>query len=90
MNEKMREEFEAWYLDRFCGGPERLKRCSNAPDVYYFTGVQSIWVAWHASRESLVIELPGPIGWDGYPGGELMKAVDVREAIEAVGLKVKP
>lgn len=33
MSEKMREQFEAWHLDRYCGGVERLRKCVNAEDV---------------------------------------------------------
>jgi hypothetical protein len=102
--EKMREEFEAWYLNKFCGGQARLFRCVNADKIYYFTEVQSKWDAWQASRESLVIELPAknPIGsgtgdsGDGRPSFEQHCAAecnfilrDCREAVEAAGLKVK-
>lgn len=52
MSEHMREEFEAWYLDKYCGGEERLKRCSNDNDTYYFCGVQAMWTPWKASREA--------------------------------------
>lgn len=58
--DKMREQFEEWRLAKFCGGEERLKKCSNAPDVYYYTSEQEAWKAWQASRAALVIELPMP------------------------------
>ncbi|WP_069942505.1 hypothetical protein [Pseudomonas putida] len=58
MNEMMREQFEAWHLDRYCGGAERLKRCVNADDVYYYSDTQTRWVSWMASREAMVVKLP--------------------------------
>lgn len=52
MSEQMREEFEAWYLEKYCGGSERLKRCHNDNDTYYYSGVQAMWTPWEASRAS--------------------------------------
>lgn len=46
--EQEREAFEAWRLEKFCGGTERLRKCSNAPDVYYFTAEQEAWKVWQA------------------------------------------
>lgn len=83
MSDKMREEFEVWYLGKFCGGTERLKRCHNMQDIYYFTGVQSIWIAWLASREALVIDLPTATS---ERNNEVIKAVG--RHIAGQGLKV--
>ena len=93
--EKMREEFEAWYLGKFCGGQERLFRCVNADQVYYFDGVQSKWDAWQASRAAIEVKLPQEKTARG--NGEKV-AADLafndaveycRDAIESLGLKVK-
>jgi hypothetical protein len=94
--EKMREEFEAWYLGKFCGGKERLFRCVNADQVYYFAEVQSKWDAWQASRAAIEVELPGfmepkgmePSSQDWQNGGDEMRA-RCWNAIESLGLKVK-
>lgn len=43
-----RAAFEAWRLEKGCGGAERLKKCSNAPDVYYYTAEQEAWKVWQA------------------------------------------
>lgn len=95
-NEKMREEFEAWYLDKFCGGQDRLFRCVNADQIYYFAEVQSKWHAWQASRESLVIELP-PMPTAQRSDEEATFSAggcDMRrkcaDLVKAAGLKVKP
>lgn len=93
MTNKMREEFEAWHLDKFCGGDERLKKCANAQDVYYFTNVQSMWVTWKASRESLAIELPRQSPYANtlgdYAKAYRQASEDYKEAIKAAGLKVR-
>lgn len=102
-NDKMREEFEAWYLDKYCGGQERLRRCSNDESTYYYCGVQAMWTPWQASRESMVIELPErswPVGHN-YPLANYDTTVaaeqandeaieECRAAIIAAGPKVKP
>lgn len=96
MREISREQFEAWYLEKHCGGIDRVKTCSNAPDTYYYTDTQTKWVAWQASREAVVVELPNPADYEVYNDHidflhvddvELMKAV--RAAIEAQGVKCK-
>lgn len=48
-----REQFEVWQLGVYCGGEERLKRCSNDDSTYYFQDVQLKWKAWQASRASI-------------------------------------
>lgn len=97
---KMREQFESWYLDKHCGGIDRVRTCSNAPDTYYYTDTQTKWVAWQASREAVVVELPYV---RSYPANEAASDVDyyidegrhdmkaeLRKAVEAQGLKVEP
>lgn len=99
MSDKMREEFEAWYLENYCGGTERLKKCTNDDSSYYYCGVQAMWTPWQASRESLVIDLDAAARtlaesvdypWEFMPeqGRTRMKA-NARMVIEAAGLKVK-
>lgn len=89
MTDKMREEFEAWRLAKFCGGEERLKKCSNAPDVYYYTSEQAAWQAWQASRAALAVELPDSRSLSA--SGDPWSVRDwCKGAIEAAGVKVKP
>ena len=85
--ERMREEFEAWYLDKFCGEQARLFRCVNADQIYYFAEVQSGWDAWQASRAAIEVELPK--AWQTNVGA-MLTPNGTRFAIEAAGLKVKP
>lgn len=101
MTDKMREEFEAWRLRKFCGGAERLKKCSNAPEIYYYTAEQEAWETWQASRAALVVELPKPVepeepedafddSWmDGFNAAGRMRDA-CASAIEAAGVRVKP
>ena len=99
MRDISREQFEAWYLEKHCGGIDRVKTCSNAPGTYYYTDTQTKWVAWQASREAVVVELPNRAAeayreeFDDLEGGSFNEAAyirDVRKVIEAVGLKVAP
>lgn len=112
MNDRMREEFEAWALTRFINSEtmQPLVRCESEPDEYRYSLVNMAWVGWQASREVLAIELPQIVAYEaGYDSirenefasdsGELFDAdevfalhrsIEVVEAIEAAGLKVKP
>lgn len=91
--EKSREEFESWvkskwpdtYLERI---PEKHHLAGN----YWEVNVQMTWVAWQASRETLVVELPAIDDPDcgqrvsfhlgAYKG-------QCRQAIHAAGVKTK-
>ncbi|MCE0999994.1 hypothetical protein [Pseudomonas sp. NMI1173_11] len=86
MRDLSREQFEAWYLETHCGGPDRVKTCSNDHNTYYYTDTQTKWVAWQASRESVVIDLPDPN--EVHDSGDY--CAEAIDAIEAQGLKVKP
>ena len=82
MADKMREEFEAWAITSAWLGLS--DECMEFIDGGYVNcEVQAAWLAWQASREALVIELPTE------QPGYMYYAPDVVEAIEAAGLKVK-
>ena len=89
--EPRRKTFEAWRLAKFCGGEERLKKCSNAPDVYYYTAEQESWKAWNAALNSIVVELLSVGALTGGDGvdSEVMQPSRVIEAIHATGIKTK-
>lgn len=70
-----RAAFEAWRLEKFCGGAERLKKCSNAPDVYYYSAEQEAWKVWQA-RASLPV---------GVPDGYALVPVEPTEAMAVAG-----
>lgn len=67
--------FNKWHAERFGWVDHRHADCANR------------WQAWQASREALAIELPMDIKT---MAGPVMYADDVRAAVEAAGLKVKP
>jgi hypothetical protein len=82
-SEKMREEFEAWVLDKW---PETDLGQFNDGEYCGFT-LQHCWAAWQASRAAAVVELPQQSG--GNP--DWNQAIRYcRQAIEAAGLQVKP
>ena len=82
-NEKMREEFEAWYLREYYPDDKEVglewlstEQCGS----YRYAGPKFRWNIWQASRAAVVVELP--FLYDG----PLQR---VTHGIEAVGLKVK-
>lgn len=87
--EARRKAFEAWRLDKFCGGIERLEKCINAPDVYYFTAEQDAWRAWNAALDQLVVELPPIDSMTGDDGvdSEVMQPRLVIKAIHTAGIR---
>jgi hypothetical protein len=85
-NDKMREEFEAWLIPAW----SREKFVDEDGDLQYREDwVQGAWIGWQASRAALVIELPEAFHPD-HDWGPCMESGEVRAAIEAAGLKVKP
>lgn len=94
---KMREQFEAaaksqgLSLARTQQALRFANGTSRAAGDYVALETLCAWWAWQASRECLVVELPGTVR--AYPHScadreEYMWPEEVCEAIEAVGLKV--
>lgn len=78
-NDKVREQFEAWALS--C-----KQMIDKANGVYLVRSVDCLWVAWRASREALVIDVPDAWHQDRQ---RLMDADEVSEAVEAAGVRVQ-
>lgn len=101
MSDLMRNQFEEWQLQTYCGGSERLRKCKNDESYYYYTDVQLKWKAWQASRECLVIELPPEPEYPDEPDDaiddsymdEYHSSIGMRHAcinfIHATGVKTK-
>lgn len=101
MSDLMRNQFEEWQLQTYCGGSERIRKCKNDESYYYYTDVHLKWKAWQASRECMVVELPKPYVWDNDGGFEresdpnsecsmaLIPKIDVMQSIHAAGVKTK-
>lgn len=86
MSDKMREEFEAWAQeDPPLGWP-----ITRDKDGYVYDPVDIAWLAWQASRDLLVVELPETelTGAIGMAHKSVTKRC--RAAIEAAGVRVKP
>lgn len=105
MNEKMRDEFEAWAAEeaevRGVGELIGLLK-EDHHDRYAMIWTQTAWVAWQASRAALVIVLPPAPAepeepeeaiddshMDAFHAANRMR-IDCQKAIEAAGLKVTP
>ncbi|SDA11011.1 hypothetical protein SAMN03159476_00356 [Pseudomonas sp. NFPP05] len=105
MSDKMREEFEAWArtgIDPLVDGDFRWV---SSTENYYWASTRAMWESWKASRESLVVELPDDgiedcrkewpergekYGYDTFDTGYLYACKKHEEAIESLGLRVKP
>lgn len=72
-----REQFEEWFYE-YTGFDPKDSRYVNMVEMY--------WMAWHASRLAIEIELPEEISISCTSG---FFADEVIEAIEQAGLKVK-
>ena len=55
--DKVREEFEAWYSDKFKYSDNTLVKND---ETYLSPFTDGLWSAWKASREYVVVELPNP------------------------------
>lgn len=86
-NEKLREEFEAWFS-------------VNVPDINNLAAARAVkhmmikelaFLTWQASRECLVIELPiiQECCSDGGESSKWMAPEDVIKSIRAAGVKYK-
>ena len=104
MNDKMREEFEAWALARFINSEtmKPLQRSADEPDGYHYPVLNTAWIAWQASRQAIVIELPPAPAvpedpeeaiddshMDAYHAANRMRG-ECANSIEAAGLMVTP
>ncbi|MBP0948920.1 hypothetical protein JTA33_00465 [Pseudomonas sp. 20GA0080] len=98
-NDKMQDyvldEFLKWMADECDARGESYTLCTERDGFgrFLYVWVQTSWLAWQASREALVIELPDDdylnresVFVQGYIEGVRL----TKEAIEAAGVKVKP
>lgn len=93
--DKVREEFEAWYLREYFEGDEQcgIEWLSTEPcGGYRYSDPAKQWKIWQASRASCTVKLPGIMVADDHWTGDIPTYIagEVVEAIEAAGVKVKP
>ncbi len=90
MSDKMREEFEEWAAEeaevRGVGTLLGLMTDEHH-DRYSMIWTQTAWMAWQASREALVVDLPE--FFDCGAGGLVIGKDELIPALEAAGVKVK-
>lgn len=60
-----REEFEAWVVGRKVVKKHGAKIIQCMDGSYSDYRINDRWLAWQASRESMVVDLPDPF-WPGY------------------------
>ena len=84
MTDKMRQEFEAWYIDEGYGG----RRPTRHLEGYAAPNVNDMWLSWKASRASLCVELPKQ-WFDECLGCDLMEVNHVADALDAAGVRYK-
>ncbi|MEE5162204.1 hypothetical protein V2J73_02885 [Pseudomonas alliivorans] len=85
------DEFLEWMVDECDARGESYTLCIERDGFgrFLYVWVQTSWVAWQASREALVIELPDQYKYAD-PGEAVHVISDCRSAIEAAGVKVSP
>ena len=91
MNDKMREEFEAWYWGLYgaCHALSINEVFSvDSFGVYALMMPRVAYEAWKASREALCVELPKQWFDDGL-GCDLMEVNHVADALDAAGVRYK-
>lgn len=84
--DKMREEFEKWFLEG-----NRLDSLVKKDGRYIYAPQQFMWEAWQASRRALVVEMPKQGEVTGsYDTEAFWVAVErCEDAIRAAGITVK-
>ena len=83
MTDKMREEFEAWYINDGYGD----RRPTRHLDGYAAPNVNDMWLSWKASRASLRVGLPD--SERSVDCGDVLYRSDVEEALDAAGVRYK-
>lgn len=85
-----REQFEAWVAGRTVCKKYGAKLHKDSAGSYRDYRINDRWMAWQASREAVVVELPR-VHADGYdPLADADYQVCCREAIQSHGLRVRP
>ncbi|WP_454911151.1 hypothetical protein [Stutzerimonas chloritidismutans] len=91
--DKMREQFEEWYLAQYYEGDEQcgLEWLSTEPcGGYRYAEPAKQWRVWQASRAALVVELPNCFETYGYSAEVARVATDCcADAIEEAGIRAK-
>lgn len=76
--DKVREEFEAWYSDKFKYSDNTLVKND---ETYLSPFADGLWSAWRASRESIVVNLPE------HCKGNALTVSELKEQLDKEGIK---
>lgn len=91
----LREQFEAAVIKRmkesgFLEVEIRVECLGRAGDGYADASVDAYWHFWQESRTALVVELPKLTPAHMHSSADVWTEEEVRDALEAAGLKVAP
>ena len=89
--DKMREEFEAWYMDyhhKYCGKDYwGVVFSTGSNGMYQGVACEGAWQGWKASRAALCVELPD--SERSVDCGDVLYRSDVEDALDAAGIRYK-
>ena len=85
----MREEFEAWVVGRKVVTRHGAGLNQNSDGTYSDYRINDRWLAWQASRATLVIELPKVIYWGSSESIEGYDAEEIHAALTDAGVSYK-
>jgi len=89
-NEKMREEYEAWFCSTM---PYKIAKESWFAVMddgdYIITDVQAGWAGWKASRAALCVEIPTGGEASSFGNYVVFDSDDVRAMLDAAGVRYK-
>lgn len=92
LNEESRKQFEEWFIE-FAGHTKQwiVSRRKATGDGYVSgPGVNAFWMAWQASRASVVVELPEQRDEDFDTDVAYNEAIhDAEESLRSIGLSIK-
>ena len=97
LRDESRMQFEEWVSLIYSGG-NLLLRVGQNKESYHQTIINGLWIAWQASRESIVVELPNGIttkealdlGYMGdYAAGVDDGIEELAKNLRSIGLSIK-
>lgn len=87
--ENSRDDFEAWVREEFPVWGKYLL-WSESLDAYGYSTINLMYLAWQASRDTIVVEIPDYRSADTYQSAGFNEALDECDnIIRAAGIKVK-
>ena len=91
--DKMREEFEAWYMDyhhKGCGKDYwGVVFSIGSNGMYQGIACEEAWQGWKASRSALCVEIPTEGEASSFGNYVVFDSDDVRAMLDAAGVRYK-